>query len=443
MTSDVGLGADELGQEPEHARLLVIGGGPAGYTAALYSARAGLEPTCIEGFEAGGQIAKSGRVENFPGALGLTGADLSWRIREQAEEFGARLVVDDVVDVDFSRRPFVVVTAGGLYTADAVIVATGSKPRSLGVPREEELVGRGVAYCAVCDGAFYEGQEVAVVGGGNAALTEALAMARIASKVTLVHRRWQFRAEAVIEDAVRADERVEIVRPAVVDQLLTDENDNLDGVRLRHLVTGEHTDLAVHGLFVAVGHEPASGLFAPWLDTRSGHIVTQAESTATSLPGVFAAGDVADARYRQAITAAATGCMAALDAERRRRTTTPSTTRPSPSGRSRADRPARAGPRRPGPRRPRSLTRRPPARPDRSRSPRCPTSSSTRRPAARCAPATGRSSTTRACRTSRRTPARTRACCRTSRPRASGWCRPCSSARSTSPGSARRACSSC
>ena len=316
MTSDAGLGADELGQEPEHARLLVIGGGPAGYTAALYAARAGLEPTCIEGFEAGGQIAKSGRVENFPGALGLTGADLSWRIREQAEEFGARLVVDDVVDVDFSRRPFVVVTAGGLYTADAVVVATGSKPRNLGVPREEELVGRGVAYCAVCDGAFYEGQDVAVVGGGNAALTEALAMARIAARVTLVHRRWQFRAEAVIEDAVRGEERIEIVRPAVVDQLLTDDDDSLNGVRLRHLVNGEHTDLAVHGLFVAVGHEPASGLFAPWLETRSGHIVTRAESTGTSLPGVFAAGDVADARYRQAITAAATGCMAALDAER-------------------------------------------------------------------------------------------------------------------------------
>lgn len=303
-------------EEPEHCRLLVIGGGPAGYTSALYAARAGLEPTCVEGFEAGGQIAKSGRVENFPGALGLTGADLSWRIREQAEEFGARLVVNDVIDVDFSRRPFVVVTAGGMFTADAVIVATGSKPRNLGVPREEELIGRGVAYCAVCDGAFYDGREVAVVGGGNAALTEALAMSRIASRVTLVHRRWQFRSEALLEDAVRGDEKIDIVVPAVVDQLLTDADDCLEGIRLRHLVTGAHSRLAVDGIFIAVGHEPASALFAPWLDTHDGHIVTVPGSTATSLPGVFAAGDVADSRYRQAITAAATGCMAALDAER-------------------------------------------------------------------------------------------------------------------------------
>lgn len=303
-------------QEPDHSRLVVIGGGPAGYTAALYAARAGLEPICIEGFEAGGQIAKSARVENFPGAPGITGADLSWRIREQAEEFGTRIVVDDVIDVDFSRRPFVVVAAGGLFTGDAVIVATGSKPRSLGLPGENDLVGRGVAYCAICDGAFYEGQDVAVVGGGNAALSEALQLARIAAKVTLVHRRWQFRAESIIEDAVRGEDRIDIVLPTVVDELITDETECLSAVTLRHLTTGDRSRLDVHGLFVAVGHEPASALFAPYLRTYSGHIVTSPGGTATSVQGVFAAGDVVDARYRQAITAAASGCMAALDAER-------------------------------------------------------------------------------------------------------------------------------
>ena len=303
-------------QEPDHSRLVVIGGGPAGYTAALYAARAGLEPVCIEGFEAGGQIAKSARVENFPGAPGITGADLSWRIREQAEEFGTRIVVDDVIDVDFSRRPFVVVAAGGLFTGDAVVVATGSKPRSLGLPQEADLVGRGVAYCAICDGAFYEGQEVAVVGGGNAALSEALQLARIASKVTLVHRRWQFRAESIVEEAVRSEERIELVMPAVVEELVTDETECLSAVSLHQLTTDERTTVDVTGLFVAVGHEPASALFAPYLKTHSGHIVTTPGSTATSVSGVFAAGDVVDSRYRQAITAAASGCMAALDAER-------------------------------------------------------------------------------------------------------------------------------
>jgi thioredoxin reductase (NADPH) len=303
-------------QEPDHSRLVVIGGGPAGYTAALYAARAGLEPICIEGFEAGGQIAKSARVENFPGAPGITGADLSWRIREQAEEFGTRIVVDDVIDVDFSRRPFVVVAAGGLFTGDAVIVATGSKPRSLGLPGETDLVGRGVAYCAICDGAFYEGQDVVVVGGGNAALSEALQLARIAAKVTLVHRRWQFRAESIVEDAVRNEDRIDIVLPTVVDELITDETECLSAVSLRHLTTGDRSRLDVHGLFVAVGHEPASALFAPYLKTHSGHITTIPGGTATSVAGVFAAGDVVDSRYRQAITAAASGCMAALDAER-------------------------------------------------------------------------------------------------------------------------------
>lgn len=304
-------------REPEHARLIVIGGGPAGYTASLYASRAGLEPICIEGFEAGGQIAKSARVENFPAAPGLTGAELAWRIREQAEEFGTRFEVDDVIDVDFSRRPFVVVSAGGLYTGDAVIVATGSKPRSLGLPLETELVGRGVGYCAICDGAFYEGQDVVVVGGGNAALSEALQLSRIASRVRLVHRRWQFRAESVIEDAVRAEDRIEIVAPAVVEELVVDdETDALCAVLVRDLTTELSRRVDALGIFIAVGHEPASALFAPYLATRNGHLVIAPDSTATSLPGVFAAGDVVDARYRQAITAAASGCMAALDAER-------------------------------------------------------------------------------------------------------------------------------
>jgi len=303
--------------ESQHVPLLIVGGGPAGYTAALYGARAGLDPVCIEGFEAGGQISRSYLVENYPGVPdGTSGADLSNRIREQATRFGARIMLDDVEAVDLSERPFRFRSTGGDFTADAVVVATGSRPRPLGLPGEEELVGRGIAYCALCDGAFFAGMDVVVVGGGNAALGESLAMARVASRVTLVHRRDTFRADTVVEDTVRRTPGIEVRTPAVVEELVPDDAGDLCAVRLRDLSTGELSYHGTSGLFVAIGHEPAIGLFAPYLAIDNGHIATSARTTATSVPGVFAAGDVADSRYRQAVTAASSGGMAAIDAER-------------------------------------------------------------------------------------------------------------------------------
>jgi thioredoxin reductase (NADPH) len=306
--------------EPEAVRVLVVGGGPAGYTAALYAARFGLEPVCLEGFDAGGQVARAFLVENYPGAPdGISGADLAARIRTQAESFGARITMDDVVGVDLGRRPFLVHGHGGSYRAECLIVATGSTPRALGLPLEAELLGRGVAYCAICDGAFFAGQEVVVIGGGNAAFTEALAMHRVAGRVTLVHRRHGVRADTALRDAARAA-GIRVLTPHVVTELLTepagDGGDALRGLRLRDVETGGTTELAAAGLFVSIGHEPASAVFAPWLATDQGRIRTGPDSTVTSLDGVFAAGDVADARYRQAVTAAASGCAAAIDAER-------------------------------------------------------------------------------------------------------------------------------
>jgi thioredoxin reductase (NADPH) len=296
-------------------RLVIVGGGPAGYTAALYGARLGLEPVCVEGLEAGGQVSRASLVENYPGAPdGTSGADLAERIREQAVSFGARLVMDDVTEVVLGKRPFTVRTSGADYRAESVIVATGSTPRALGLPLEAKLLGHGIAYCAVCDGAFFAGHHIAVVGGGNTALTEALAMHRVAATVTLVHRRREFRADAALETAVRAI-GIRIVAPSVVTELV-EGDDGLSGVRLRDLETGEPADLNITGLFIAIGHDPASGLFAPWLDTEEGRILTRGGSTATSVEGVFAAGDVVDARYRQAITAAGSGCAAAIDTER-------------------------------------------------------------------------------------------------------------------------------
>jgi len=303
--------------EPQHVPLLIVGGGPAGYTAALYGARAGLEPVCIEGFDAGGQISRSYLVENYPGVPdGTSGADLSNRIREQASRFGARILMDDVEAVDLSGRPFRLRSSGASFSADALIVATGSRPRSLGLPGEEELVGRGIAYCALCDGAFFAGQDVVVVGGGNAALGESMAMARVASRVTLVHRRGSFRADTIVEQTARTTPGIDILTPVVVEELLADDAGDLCGVKLHDLSTGEQTYHSTAGLFVAIGHQPTIGLFEPYLAIEDGHIARSTRTTATSLPGVFAAGDVADSRYRQALTAASSGSMAAIDAER-------------------------------------------------------------------------------------------------------------------------------
>jgi thioredoxin reductase (NADPH) len=302
---------------PDRVPVLIVGGGPAGYTAALYAARSGLTPVCLEGFDSGGQVSRSYLVENFPGVPGGTsGADLANRIREQAVSFGARVLMDDVVTVDLSHRPFAATTVGGQrFLAESVIIATGSRPRSLGLPGEEELIGKGLAYCALCDGAFFTGMDVIVVGGGNAALGESVAMARVATRVTLVHRKNEFRADKIVEETVRALPGVEVLTPYVLEDYVTTDDGMLCGVKLRNLDTAQQLYRETAGLFVAIGHDPATALFAPFVTTENGHILTGATTTATSVDGVFAAGDVADSRYRQAVTAAASGCRAAIDAE--------------------------------------------------------------------------------------------------------------------------------
>lgn len=301
----------------EPARLVIIGGGPAGYTAAIYGARAGLAPVCIEGYASGGQIVRSPKVDNFPGFPdGVSGVDLTARMREQAENFGARLIFNDAVAVNFGTRPFLVATDEAEYRADAVVIATGAHPRSLGLVAESTFSGRGIAYCAVCDGAFFAGKRVTVVGGGDAAVGEALSLRNIAANVTLVHRRTELRASTASKQALAAATDVEVLTPYVVEDILGDDEHGVTGVLLNHVGDGSRSAVDTDGLFVAVGHDPATALFMPWLETDRGWIVTQYGTTATSVPGVFAAGEVADVRYRQAITAAASGCAAAIDAER-------------------------------------------------------------------------------------------------------------------------------
>ena len=302
----------------EHARVAIVGGGPAGYTAAIYAARAGLAPVCVEGYASGGQIIRSGRVDNFPSyPEGINGADLGERMRQQAVAFGARLVTAEVQSVDLSRRPFTVVTDDRTITCDAVIVATGARARRLGLPSEDAFDGFGVCYCAICDGPFFADQAVAVVGGGDAAVEEALALSKIARSVVLVHRRDEFRANASLRQALRNDPKIEVLTPYVVEEILGVEPAGVSGLRVREVGSGVARDLAVDGVFVAIGHDPASELFTPALAVNShGFLLTEQGSTATNVPGVFAAGDVADPRYRQAITAAASGCAAAIDAER-------------------------------------------------------------------------------------------------------------------------------
>jgi thioredoxin reductase (NADPH) len=303
--------------ETEPTRVAIIGGGPAGYTAAIYAARAGLTPLCIEGYGAGGQIIRSPRIDNFPGYPdGISGGELADRMREQAEAFGARVVLADVTSVDLEGPPFTVATAERRYLADSVIIATGAVPRQLGLPSEAEFEGRGVCYCAICDGAFFAGRRVAVIGGGNAAVEDALALSALAESVLLVHRRKEFRASATVLGSL-AKSPVTVLTPHVVTEILGDDAAGVTGIRVHDVDTGNMSDVGVDGIFVAIGHDPSSGMFAPWLkiDGR-GYLITEPGSTATNVPGVFAAGDVADPRFRQAITAASTGCMAAIEAER-------------------------------------------------------------------------------------------------------------------------------
>ena len=296
--------------------VIIIGGGPAGYTAALYAARANLRPLVIEGFQWGGQLMITSDVENYPGyADGVLGPEMMAEFRRQAERFGTDFVTDDVTRVDLSERPFRVWVDTDEYLARTLIVATGASARWLGLPSEERLKGRGVSACAVCDAAFFRDRTVVVVGGGDSAMEEATFLAKFASKVTLVHRRNDFRASQIMVDRARANEKIEFLTPAVVEEVLGDGK--VTGVRVRNLDTGETFERAVDGFFVAIGHDPNTALFVDQLDhDEAGYLVTEPRSTATNVPGVFAAGDVQDHTYRQAVTAAGSGCMAALDAER-------------------------------------------------------------------------------------------------------------------------------
>jgi thioredoxin reductase (NADPH) len=297
--------------------LIIIGGGPAGYTAALYAARANLNPLVIEGIAAGGQLMITSDVENYPGyPKGVLGPEMMQDFRAQAERFGAEFLREDVTRVDLSERPFRVHVDGDEYRARTVIVATGASARQLGLDSERELQGRGVSYCAVCDAAFFRDKQVVVVGGGDSAMEEAIFLTKFADKVTLVHRREQFRASPIMFDRAQANDRIEFVTNAVVDEVLGEEG-RVTGVRIRDVNTGETTELPADGLFVAIGHDPNTSLFLDQLEhDEPGYLLTKPGSTATNIPGVFAAGDVVDHVYRQAVTAAGTGAMAALDAER-------------------------------------------------------------------------------------------------------------------------------
>ena len=296
--------------------LIIIGGGPAGYTAALYAARANLAPLVIEGFNWGGQLMITSDVENYPGyADGVMGPEMMAEFRRQAERFGTEFVTDDVTRVDFSEQPLRVWVENEEYRAHSVIVATGATARWLGLPREQHYQGRGLSACATCDGAFFKEKELVVVGGGDSAMEEAVFLTRYATKVTLVHRRDEFRASQIMIDRARANPKIEFITNAVVDDVLGEGK--VEGVLLRDTVTGETTELKTDGIFVAIGHDPNTKLFVDQLDhDAAGYLVTKPHSTETNVAGVFAAGDVQDHVYRQAVTAAGSGCMAALDAER-------------------------------------------------------------------------------------------------------------------------------
>jgi thioredoxin reductase (NADPH) len=299
-------------------RLIIIGGGPAGYTAALYAARGDLDPLVIEGFQWGGQLMITSDVENYPGySDGVLGPQMMQDFRRQAERFGTEFLTDDVTKVDFSERPFRIWVGHEEFRADAVIVATGASARQLGLESEQALHGRGVTYCATCDAAFYRDREAVVIGGGDSAMEEALFLTRFASKVTIVHRRDEFRASQIMVNRARAHEKIEFVMNAVVEEVLGTGEGKVTGVRLRDVQTGETFELPTDGVFVAIGHDPNTALFLDQLEhDDAGYLITKPRSTETNVPGVFAAGDVQDHTYRQAITAAGSGSMAALDAER-------------------------------------------------------------------------------------------------------------------------------
>ena len=306
-----------------HVRLLILGSGPAGYSAAVYAARANLKPVLITGLAQGGQLMTTTEVDNWPADVdGVQGPDLMVRFQRHAERFDTEIVFDHIHEVDLGKRPFALEGDNGSYTCDALIVATGASARYLGLPSEERYMGKGVSACATCDGFFYKNQDVIVVGGGNTAVEEALYLSNLAKSVTVVHRRDRFRAEAILVDKLMAKTKpggnVRVVWNHVVDEVLGDDS-GVTGVRVKHRDSGATQEIAAPGLFVAIGHTPNTQIFEGQLEMAGGYIKvksgTEGNATATSVPGVFAAGDVADHVYRQAVTSAGTGCMAALDAE--------------------------------------------------------------------------------------------------------------------------------
>ena len=306
-----------------HSRLIILGSGPAGYTAAVYAARANLNPLLITGMAQGGQLMTTTDVDNWPAdAEGVQGPDLMARFQQHAERFNTEIVFDHIHTARLKEKPFALVGDNGTYTCDALIIATGATAKYLGLPSEEAFSGRGVSACATCDGFFYKGQEVAVIGGGNTAVEEALYLANIAKKVTLVHRREKFRAEKIMIDKLMekvAAGKIELALNATLDEVLGD-NTGVTGMRIKDVNNGATRDVALQGVFIAIGHKPNTDIFEGQLEMEGGYIVTQGgrngNATQTSIPGVFAAGDVQDHIYRQAVTSAGTGCMAALDAER-------------------------------------------------------------------------------------------------------------------------------
>ena len=307
----------------KHSKVLILGSGPAGYTAAVYAARANLAPTLITGIAQGGQLMTTTEVDNWPAdANGVQGPELMQRFLAHAERFNTEIVFDHINEVQLGQRPFVLKGDSGSYSCDTLIISTGASAKYLGLPSEEAFMGKGVSGCATCDGFFYRGQDVCVVGGGNTAVEEALYLSNIANKVTLIHRRDTFRAEAIMIDKLHekvAAGKIELKLHCTLDEVLGDAT-GVTGVRLKNVNTGATEDVAVKGCFIAIGHSPNTDIFKGQLDMKDGYLITQSGNngmaTMTSVPGVFAAGDVQDHIYRQAITSAGTGCMAALDAQR-------------------------------------------------------------------------------------------------------------------------------
>ena len=307
-------------KSPKHTKVLILGSGPAGYTAAIYAARALLKPILVHGSQPGGQLTTTTDVENYPGySKIIQGPWLMDEMKGQAEAVGTEMIQDHINKVDLSKKPFTATgDSGQIYTADSFIISTGAQARWLNLKSEQEFKGFGVSSCATCDGFFFKEKEVAVVGGGNAAVEEAIFLTKFATKVTLIHRRDELRAEKLLQEKLKTNKKIKIIWDSAVDEVLGDTNPKgVTGIKIKNLKTNKITELKVHGLFVAIGHDPATSLFKDQLDMdQEGYLITKSDSTETNIPGIFAAGDVKDKKFRQAVTAAGMGCMSALEAEK-------------------------------------------------------------------------------------------------------------------------------